>query len=204
MPGVGDYSAVRDALHSVRELLRLHITLTAEAGLATVPIDLREPRELEVAPLDPAVSLWLYRVENQPDLLNRVPPRPAPDREARRPAPLELCVLVVPMAGDTSVRMLLLGRIVQVLTDHRRLDGADLVGGLAGTATVLHLGMEPLSTYDLSLIWGTQQTFARAGIGLRIQGVVVDSHLPTLTSSPVTTTAGAADMITGRATSWAR
>lgn len=195
---MGDYSAVRDAVLAVRDLLRRHITLTTEPGLANVAIELRAPRELELANVDVAVSLWLYRVESQPDLLNRPPIRVRPDREAHVPAPLELALLVVPISADAAARLLLLGRLAQVFTDHRRLAGADLVGSLAGTATVLQLGMEPLSTYDLSLIWGSQQTYARAGIGLHMQGLVIDSHLPLMSSTPVLVTTAAVDLVTGR------
>jgi hypothetical protein len=195
---VGDYSTVRDAVLAVRDLLRRHITLTSEPGLANVPIDLRGPRELELANVDAAVSLWLYRVESHPDLLNRLPARVRPDREAHVPAPLELSLLVVPVSADAAARLLLLGRLAQVFTDHRRLAGADLVGSLAGTATILQLGMEPLSTYDLSLIWGSQQTYGRAGIGVRMQGLVIDSHLPLMSSAPVMMTTAAVDLVTGR------
>jgi hypothetical protein len=195
---VGDYSAVRDAVLAVRELLRRHITLTAEAGLAGVPIDARTPREIELANLDLAVSLWLHRLGNQPDLLNRAPARTTTDREAHVQTPVELCLLVVPMATDATTRLLLLGRLAQVLTDHRRLSGADLVGSLAGTTTELQLGMDPMSSYDLSLLWGTQQTFARPSVGLRVQGVAIDSHLPPMSAEPVLFMASAADQITGQ------
>jgi Pvc16 N-terminal domain len=195
---VGDYSVVRDAVLAVRDLLRRHITLTSEPGLTNVPVDLRAPRELELANVAPAVSLWLYRVDSQPDLLNRRPARLGPDREAHVPAPLELSLLVVPIAADAAARLLLLGRLAQVLTDHRRLAGADLTGSLAGTTTVLQLGMEPLSTYDLSLIWGSQQTYDRAGIGLHMQGLVIDSHLPPMSSAPVNVRTAAVDLVTGQ------
>jgi hypothetical protein len=182
---VGDYSAVRDAVQAVRDLLQRHITQTADAGLTTVPIDMREPREIELANLDPAVSLWLYRIEPDPDLLNRRPARDDPWREAHLPTPLQLSLLVVPMAADPGQRLLLLGRIAQVFTDHRRLEGADLSGSLANSTTALQLGTDPLSSYDLSLIWGTQSTYARVGVGLQVQGVVIDSHLPLMITSPV-------------------
>jgi Pvc16 N-terminal domain len=196
---VTDYMAVRDAVLTVRDLLRRHITLTAEAGLANVPIDMREPREIELANLDPAVSLWLYRVEPQPDLLNRRPMRDAPGLEPHAATPLELSLLVVPMAADAGLQLLLLGRIAQVLTDHRRLEGGDLIGSLAGTTTALQLGMDPLSSYDLSLVWGSQHTYARVGVGLRVHGVVVDSHLPPMSSSPVIDTTAFIDLLAGRA-----
>jgi uncharacterized protein DUF4255 len=182
---VVDYPAVRDAVLTVFDLLRRHITLSGEPGISGISIDLRSPRELELANVDAAVSLWLHRVESQPDLLNRALPRPDPDHELHTPTPLELCLYVTPMNGDVGTRLLLLGRIAQVLTDHRRLTGADLSGSLAGTSTVLNLGMEQLGAYELNLLWASQGTYQRAGIGLRMQGVLIDSHLATMSSTPV-------------------
>jgi Pvc16 N-terminal domain len=192
---VVDYPGVRDAVLTVLDLLRRHITLTAEPGLAGVPIDPRAPRELELANVDQVVSLWLHRVESQPDLLNRTPPWPAPDREPHTVTPLELCLHVTPMHRDAGTRLLLLGRTAQVLTDHRRLSGADLSGSLAGSGTVLTLGMEQLGAYELNLLWASQATFQRTGIGLRVQGVVIDSHLAPMASAPVLFATVGADQI---------
>jgi hypothetical protein len=182
---VADYAAVRDAVLSVRELLRHHITLTTEPVIGGVEVELGSPRELELANLTDVVSLWLHRIESQPDLLNRPAARPDPAHEIHTQTPLELILHVTPMSGDAATRLLLAGRIAQVLTDHRRLLGADLFGSLAGTDTVLLLGMQPVGSYELSLLWGTQHTYLRLGIGLHVQGVVIDSHLPTIASAPV-------------------
>jgi len=192
-----DYPAIRDALLTVVNLLRQHITMSGDPGLNGVPIDLRAPRELELANVATAVSLWLHRVESQPDLLNQLPPRPDDGHELHLRTSVELCVHVTPLHPDAATRLLLLGRVAQILTDHRRLHGADLVGSLAGTATVLLLGMEPLGAYELNLLWGSQQTYMRAGVALRVQGVSVDSHLPPTMSPRVMMTTAAADQIVG-------
>jgi hypothetical protein len=194
---VSDYPAIRDAVLSVRDLLRRHITNTAEPGLTGVDIDLRGPRELELANVDSSVSLWLHRVESQPDLLNRQPARPDLNHELHIQTPVELCLHVTPINSDAGVRLLLAGRVAQVLTDHRRLTGANLVGSLAGSSTVLMLGMDQLGAYELNLLWSSQQTYLRPGIGLRVQGVVIDSHLPPMSSAPVLTTAAAVDGVVG-------
>lgn len=192
-----DYPAVRDAVLTVSDLLRRHITLTNEPGLSGVQIDLRSPRELELATVTSVVSLWLQRVESQPDLLNRTPPRPDPGHELHTATPLDLCLHVTPMNDDAGTRLLLLGRVAQVLTDHRRLSGADLNGSLAGSGTVLNVAMEQLGAYELNLLWASQGTYQRAGIGMRVQGVVVDSHLAPMASAPVLFAIAGVDQIVG-------
>jgi len=192
---VSDYTAIRDAVLSVRDLLRRHITDTAELGLHGVPIDLRGPRELELSNVDSVVSLWLHRVESQPDLLNRPPPRSDASHEFHTQTPVELCLHATPLNSDAGTRLLLTGRIAQIFTDHRRLSGADLVGSLAGSTTTLQLGMEQLGAYELNLLWSSQHTYLRVGIGLRLEGVVIDSHLPPMSSARVLTAATSIDDI---------
>jgi hypothetical protein len=194
---MAEYTAIRDAVLSVRDLLRRHITQTNEPGIGGVPIELRSPRELEQDNNLDAVSLWLHRVESQPDLLNWQPPRPDSGHTLPVLTPLELCLHVTCLHSDPGTRHLLAGRLAQVFTDHRRLLGTDLVGTLSGGDTVLLLGMEQLGAYELNLLWSSQHTHLRLGIGLRVQGVVIDSHLPPTASSAVLTSTMMVDQIVG-------
>jgi hypothetical protein len=81
--GVTDYSVLRAATQTFRAPLRRHITGSTEADLAGVEVDLRSPRQLTQANVTTAVSLWLYRVTVQPDMLNAPVPR-TDDTYARR------------------------------------------------------------------------------------------------------------------------
>ncbi len=191
------YGAVRDAMETLASLLRAHVTNSGEAGLAGVPVRVNSPREVELANVSNAVAVWLHRVDIQPDLVNAAPTRPDPDHEARRPLPVELVVQVVPMNSDAGTAQLLLGRVLQVVHDHRRLAGADLAGSLSATRTVLKLGLELHGAYDLNLLWGGQQTTQRPGAGVRITGVTLDSHLDPLVGSPVITATAPTGQIVG-------
>lgn len=180
------YGAIRDAVDSLAVLLRAHITGSGEAGLAGVPVRVSSPREAELANIANAVVVWLHRVEVQADLLNRTPPRPDARHELRRPLPLELAVQIVPLNSDAATAQLLLGRVFQVLHDHPRLAGSDLAGNdLAASGTVLMLGLGLPTTYDLNLLWSSQQTHARPGAAVAITGLVVDTHLDPRQGAPV-------------------
>lgn len=179
------YGGIRDAVESLALLLRAHITNSGEAGLAGVPVRVNSPREVELANVANAVAVWLHRVDVQSDLLNRTPVRPDPGQWSRRPLPVELAVGVVPMNSDAPTAQLLLGRVFQVLNDHRRLAGADLAGGLAGSGTLLMLGLDMPSAYDLNLLWAGQQTNARPSTWVTVTGLVIDSHLDPVAAAPV-------------------
>ncbi|HEX7200301.1 MAG TPA: hypothetical protein VF213_12530, partial [Dongiaceae bacterium] len=76
---MADFAAIGAVSSSLKALLEQAITFSLEPQLAGTPIDLRSPKELRIAGLSPVVSLWLYRVIRNDDLINlpalRVPPR---------------------------------------------------------------------------------------------------------------------------------
>lgn len=196
-----DFTAIYDAVRSVVALLDRHITQSSEPQLTTVPVSPLSPRELEINSTQTAVSVWLHRVDPQPDLLNRPAPRPESERELHRPTPVELLLHVTPLDPDGPTRAALLGRVVQVLADHRRLSGPDLVGGLTTSGTTLLLGMDTLTQYDLSLLWGALHTHQRAGIALRVNGLVIDTHLAPRDSTRVLHSETRVDQVVGSAVS---
>jgi Pvc16 N-terminal domain len=191
------YGGIRDAVESLSALLRAHITNSGEAGLSGVPVRIGSPREIELANVANAVAVWLHRVDIQADLINRNPPRPDPDHEFRRPLPVELAIQVVPLNSDASTALLLLGRVFQVLSDHRRLAGSDLSGSLATSGTVLLVALGLPGVYDLNLLWAGQQTITRPGVAVTLSGLVVDSHLDPVAGSRVMDAAAGIAQIVG-------
>jgi Pvc16 N-terminal domain len=182
-----DYTAVRACSATLRALLNDHITATAEPGLAGVPIDLRSPRELEQANVDTAVSLWLYRIVIDPDVINRQPARPTADVRLVHPTPVELCYLVTPLHPTSLDEHTLLGRIVQVLHDHAKLAGSQLRDSLATTSTVLRLSFDITTVADTNNLWWSLQSQHRVAVACHVDGVVLDSHMPAASGAPVLT-----------------
>lgn len=182
---MAEYGGIRDALESLAVMLRAHITNSGETGLNGVPVRVNSPKEVELANVANAVAVWLHRIDVQADMLNRTPPRPDPGILPGRALPVELAVQVVPMNSDAGTAQLLLGRVLQVLNDHRRLAGADLAGSLASSGTVLKLGLGMPGAYDLNLLWSGLQMNSRPGAAVTITGLVIDSHLDPTASSPV-------------------
>lgn len=194
---MADYTAVRDAVASVADLLEEHITASSDLALNGTPISTRSPRELEVDKVTTAVSVWLHRVDVQPDLINRTRPPTDPEHTQHRPLPVELAVLVTPIHTDGPAQMLLLGRCLQVLADHAVLTGNQLSGSLLGSADPLRLTIDRPSAYDLSLVWGTLHTHLRPCAELRVAGVVIDTHLADEDTHRVLTSAATAHQVVG-------
>lgn len=186
MVGVTDYSALRAATQTFRILLREHITNSGEADLAGVQIDLRSPRQLSQANVTTAVSLWLYRVTVQPDMLN-APVERTDDTYARRPLPLDLCYLVTAVHSQVPPALSLTGRVLQVVNDHPRLRGADLQETLAGTDSELRLSIDATSLSESSNLWYSLQAPFSLSVPVRMQVAVIESHHVPYVTSPVLT-----------------
>ncbi|MFD2081330.1 Protein of unknown function [Actinopolymorpha cephalotaxi] len=172
-----DYAAIRGASLSLRDLFKEHITDDPDATLNGVPVDLRSPRELEVAVVTDALSVWLYRVVLQPDLANQSGRRISPQETERRSTSLQLHYLVAPMHSAVLTEHTLMGRAIQVVRDHAQLGGSSLRGALAGTPTTMKLSIEMSGTAEQNTLWWSLQSQQRAAFSLIVDGVSIDSHL---------------------------
>ncbi|WP_454698330.1 Pvc16 family protein [Arthrobacter humicola] len=179
-----DYSTIRGASLTLRDLFKEHITDDPDLTLSGVPIDLRSPRELELATLTDAVSVWLYRVVLQPDLVNQPGRRINPGETERCSTPLQLSYLITPMHTNPLTEHTLMGRAIQVIRDHGQLGGSSLRGVLAGSPTTMKLSFEMSGTAEQNTLWWSLQSQHRAAISLIIEGVAIDSHLPPQSSPP--------------------
>jgi len=192
---VTDYSALRAATQTLRVLLRRHITDSTEADLAGVQVDLRSPRQLTQANVTTAVSLWLYRVTVQPDMLNAPVPR-TDDTYARRPLPLDLSYLITAMHTQASAALSLTGRVLQAVNDHPRLRGADLQETLADTDAELRLSIEATTLSESSNLWYSLQAPFQLAVPVRMQVAVIESdHVPYQTSPVLTRPAQASEIV---------
>ena len=176
---MADYTAVRDAVMSVQDLLTTHITSSADAGIGGVPIDLRSPRQLEIDTVDGSCRCGSTGSTCSPIASTNL--RAALRRpRTPTPAPVDLHLLVTPIVSVASTELLLVGRITQVLFDHRTLSGSALGGVLAATSTELRLAIEQLTAYETNLAWSSLHTHQRPTTAVRVTGLTIDSHLDDL------------------------
>ena len=182
---MGDFTVVRAATLTLAALLRRYITDSADPQLATIAVDLRSPREMHDASDAQGISLWLYQVRRDPDLMNRPEPRPADDQRARRPIPLELCYLISPLVTDPETSQLLHGRVIEVFNNHPVLAGADLRDTLTGADDELRVHIDTEAMIDHTRLWHVLHLPYRLSIPYVVQHVTIDSELPPRQAQPV-------------------
>src|SRR2546430_17147433 len=88
------------------------------------------------------ISLWLYRVGRDADLLNRPPERISPNQFRRSSLPVRLYYLVTPLVAKPEDRQTLLGRGLQLLNDHTQLLGAGLQDSLVGSTDEVRVNLQ--------------------------------------------------------------
>lgn len=184
--GVSEYTAIRAVTRSLRELLRQSITLSSDPELAGVPIDLRSPREMREDNHAQGVSLWLYRMVRNGQMLNNPPQRDAANRMRGWPLPVNLYYLITPIAGSSDDEQLLLGRVLQVFNDTSTLRGALLTDALDGGTEELRVTLEPLSLEELTRVWDALKEPYQLSVSYLIQAVLIDSAAEPALIGPVT------------------
>ena len=151
---MADFAAIGAVSSSLKTMLEQAITLSMEPQLAGTPIDLRSPKELRIAGLTPVVSLWLYRITRNDDLINLPALRLPPRQILPRPFPVNLHYLITPMTAQPIDSHRLLGRVLQIMHDNAILAGAFLDPSLvAGGVDQLRIHFEPHSLEELTRVW---------------------------------------------------
>ena len=149
------------ALFATSETIRRYIEdrVGGIAATGPMPVVLNTPEEIRSSD-SAGISVWLYRVIRDPDRLNDPPVRLDFDQILPAPLPLRLHYLITPVSdnanpalGSPADEQLLLGRVLQIFHSHPVLRGTDLQGAFIGTATELHMRLEPMSLEEITRVW---------------------------------------------------
>lgn len=151
----------------------------------------RTPREMEQAQ-DTGLSVWLYQIARDPELLNRPRERIAADSLSRRPLPLRLHYLLTPVvqeteAGDNDPGMeqLIIGKVLQIFHDHPKLSGVQLRGSLIGTGTSVRVRLEPLDLEEITRVWDALESSYQLCVSYEVSVVMVASDSESARTAPV-------------------
>jgi hypothetical protein len=181
---MSDFTTIRAVTKTLEAVLKDSITNNPDPQLNGVKVDLRSPKEMRENKAN-GVSLWLYRVMRDGDMLNHPARRIAPNQLAHQSLPLHLHYLITPVTVDPLDRHLLLGRVLQVFNDHAILRGSDFQDTLKGSAEELRLTLETLSLDELSGIWDSMDEPYEVSITYAVQVVQIDSELEPVQTAPV-------------------
>lgn len=184
---MSDFTVIRAVTDTLKSILTTGITNSPDPQLSGVQIDLRSPKEMREDHNATGISVWLYRVTRDADLLNRPPERISPSQVRRASLPLRLYYLVTPLVTKPEDRQTLLGRVVQLFNDHSQLRGADLQDSLAGASDEFRVNLETLTLEELTRVWYSLSEPYDLSVSYEVQVVTIDSDLEAVEEPPVLT-----------------
>jgi hypothetical protein len=181
---MSDFTAVKAVTETLYGILQAGVTNSADPQLHGVPIDLRSPKEMREDNGATGVSLWLYRITRDPDLLNKAPERISPNQIRRASLPLHLYYLVTPLVAKPEDRQTLIGRVLQLFNDNATLRGAMLADSLAGSQESFRVMLETLSLEELTRVWHSLAEPYDLSVSYEVQVVTIDSDLEAVEAPP--------------------
>jgi hypothetical protein len=151
----------------------------------------RSPEEMADADRS-GLSLWLYRIERDPELLNLPQRRLAVDRVEPHRLPLRLHYLVTPVVNsdevvgnDPGLEQFVIGKVLQTFLDHPRLSGPALLGDLAGSDATIAVRLEPMALDQISRVWDALGATLQLCISYEVTFTMICSDAAPVTVSPV-------------------
>jgi hypothetical protein len=182
---MSEYTALRAASRTLLALLKRDITDSVEPDIGGIPVDLRSPKELRKAGVQAVLSVWLYRVTRNAEMLNAPPERLSATEMLPMGLPLTLHYLVTPLADDTDVEHVLLGRTLQVLQDHAIVRSGDFRDSLAGERAELRVMLDALNLEELTRVWDALKEPYELSASYRVQVLTIESDREPVRVSPV-------------------
>jgi Pvc16 N-terminal domain len=126
---------------------------------------------------DPSLlSIYLYRIVEDPHMKNGLGVEGIGGRARRRPLMLDLFYLITPLLNAPRDQQIVLGKVMQVLYDHSTLAGGDLAGSLAGGDDEIRVILNPLSLEEVARVWQALETSYRLSVCYTTRVAMVDSR----------------------------
>ncbi len=194
---MSDYTSLSAASLALQKLLKQEITDSTDPQLSGVDVFLYSPKRMKEEN-EEGISLWLYRVNREPDTLNRPPERIGPNLLRHQPMPLTLYFLITPMLAKPQDEQAVLGKIVQVLNDHAIVGGAEAGPVLGADGTELHIALDGLTLEELARVWDVLKEPYQLSVCYLVQTVRIDSDLDLSLHPPVLTGEDRVHQIVGR------
>jgi hypothetical protein len=177
---MADYTVLADAGQSIINVLWEEIQLDSQVNAlitAEASISLQSPADVLADPTV-RVSIYLYRIVEDPYMKNRFSSVPGPggaDRKA--PLSLDLYYLVTPMVGLPREQQIVLGKIMQILHDRAIMQGPDLAGVLAAPGQSFRIMLNPVSLEESTRVWQALEIPYRLSVCYVARVALIDSHI---------------------------
>jgi hypothetical protein len=160
------------------------------SGVSAAEVSLLNPDEMNAAGIT-GLSVWLYRVVRDEQLLNQPPVRVAPGAIRPTPLPVRLHYLIAPLIGGDGgtvpieTRHHVLGAVLQCFYDRPLISGAGLSGDLAGTTAEIAVRLESPPMDELARIWDTLDSGYTLSLSYEVSIVAIETVRPDMLVSPV-------------------
>ena len=138
-------------------------------------ISLESPAELENNN-SVRLSLYLYRILEDPYMKNRFPIEGTGGKLRKPPLTLDLYYLLTPLVGTPREQQIVLGKTMQTLYDRAILDGADLAGSLGASGEQVRVILNPVSLEELTRVWQALEMPYRLSVCYTARVIIVDSE----------------------------
>ena len=156
---MADYMALADIGQTLVDLLRDRMESLIERN----SMALMSPGDVGAGDSSIRLTLFLYRVTENPDLKNTEVVQADPEKVKGRPMVLDLHYMMTSHPASsiedrterTKDEQMVLCRAMQVFHDHPALKGSVLRGNLSEDDPTPHLTQEPVDIEDQAKIWST-------------------------------------------------
>lgn len=176
---MSDYKVIAEVGETLANVLWLEIQsdpdLFALINSASL-ISLESPAEHQNNNDTALLSIYLYRITEDPFMKNQYAGQGSGGKTKRAPMALDLNYLITPLLKAPRDQQIVLGKIMQVLYDRPSLEGADMAGTTLGTTgEKLRVLFNPASLDDIARVWDALETAYRLSICYTVRVSMLDS-----------------------------
>lgn len=178
---MGDYKVVGAVDATLRELLwsRMQDDSDIVSIIGTEQqITFEPPFKIvqDAEPVQDSLSVFLYRVSENPDMKNRPLERVGAGLLRYPPLTLNLFYLLTPLTNTTDNDHMLLSKAMQIFHDNGIVKGSELQGGLAEEAEELRVILNPMTLEDSSKLWSAFMRPFRLSVSYEVKVIYIDSE----------------------------
>lgn len=175
---MSDYSIIAELGDSLVSLLFSELNADPQMkGLidSEERISLESPADLETNN-SVRLSIYLYRIVENPYLKNRFPCDGRGGTQRKTPLTLDLYYLITPLVGTPREQQIALGKTMQTLYDRAILEGPDLEGALGQSGEEIRLVLNSVSLEELTRVWQALEIPYRLSVCYIARVAIVDSE----------------------------
>jgi hypothetical protein len=133
------------------------------------PADLKDDNSVRL-------SIYLYRIVEDPHTRNQYPLRTVDGKERKPPLTLDLNYLVTPLVGQPREQQIVLGKAMQVFYDRSTLEGDDLTGSMAASGEKVRIILNPVTLEETTRVWQALEMSYRLSMCYIVRVALVDSR----------------------------